>query len=329
MDPVTHLTSGLLGSQAARRWFPEARFLIPYCLLAAWIPDVDILFGNGDPEFKLLHHRGITTSFFGGLVMALIMAGLYKLISRKTPYVKATLLAYSLILTHVWLDLITTYGTQILSPFSNHRFALDGAFIIDPLYTGIMLITVCLAFVMKKWRHRFAFFGMAWIFIYPLGNMAAGAALQQSYAARLDAAGIPYSDVHVTPDALSPRYWKVVTTSGKDYLLDTIDLFGYTPLAFKRYTRAADGKLETLGKQDSMFSTYAWFAKWPIMTERHDDNGTVYVFGDLRFHSTNPVMQRVFKDRKPFTLTARVDADGHLADWEFVRGASSIEDLDR
>ncbi len=328
MDPITHLSSGIMGALAARRWFPEAKYFIPFCMLAAWIPDGDILFGNGDPEFNLLYHRGISTSFFGGIFLALTVAGLFKLVSKKTSFIKAALLAYALILTHIWLDLITTYGTQILAPFSNHRFALDGAFIIDPVFTGIIFLFFILAYFLKRKRHLVALFGMAWLFIYPLSNMAMGAYLQTVYAEKLEAQGIPYTHVHVTPDALAPRYWKVVTTSGSDYLLDTIDLFGgENPNPMGRYKRADNGELEKLGKQESMFATYKWFAKWPHITEHITPEGKKIIFGDLRFWSTNPVLAQVFKDRKPpFTLTAFIDANGNLTGWKFIKGASSFDE---
>ncbi|MDC0336227.1 metal-dependent hydrolase [Pseudodesulfovibrio sp.] len=334
MDPVTHLSSGIMGALAARRWFPEAKYLIPLCMLAAWIPDGDILLGNGDPEFNLIYHRGISTSFFGGIFLALGVAGLFKLVSRRTSFLKATLLAYFLVCTHIWLDLITTYGTQILAPFSNHRFALDGAFIIDPVFTGIVLIFFLLAFLLKKWRHEIGLLGMAWFFIYPLSNMAMGAHLESVYAQQLEADGIPYSDIHVTPDALSPRFWKVVTTSGPDYLLDTIDLFSdEKPYPMGRYRRADNGELKALGKQESMFATYAWFAKWPHISEEALPDGKKLIFGDLRFWSTNPVLARLFKERvknPPFTLTAYLDQEGNLIRWKFVKGASSFgEELER
>jgi len=164
MDPVTHLTSGWIGGIAARKCFPEARFLIPFAMLAAWIPDGDILLGNSDPEFNLLYHRGISTSFFGTIFLALGVAGLFKLVSRESSFRKSALLFYALCLTHVWLDLITTYGTQLLAPFSNHRFALDGAFIIDPLFTGIAIVTLLLAYALKHHKQRIALLGMAWFF---------------------------------------------------------------------------------------------------------------------------------------------------------------------
>lgn len=329
MDPVTHISSGVMGALAARRLFPEAKFFLPFCMLASWIPDGDIFFGNGNPEFSLLHHRGITTSFFGGIFLALAVALLFKLVSRKTPFIKSALLAYGLVLTHIWLDLITTYGTQILAPFSNHRFALDGAFIIDPVFTLTALLLIVAAVVMKPKRSILATIGMAWFYLYPMANMAIANHLETVYAADLDAKGIQYTHIHVTPDALSPRFWKVVTTSNGDYLLDTIDLFSDAkPIPMRRYRRADNGELELLGKQESMFTTYKWFSKWPHLTEQETAEGKTMTFGDLRFTSTNPVLAKVFSDRTtPFTLTAYLDHDGNLLRWKFVKGASSFGEI--
>ncbi|XXJ20049.1 metal-dependent hydrolase [Desulfovibrio caledoniensis] len=329
MDPVTHLSSGIMGGLAARKWFPEAKFLVPACMLAAWIPDVDIFFGDG-PEFNLLYHRGISTSFFGTLFLALALAGLYKLVSRRTPFVKIAALFYALSLTHVWLDLITTYGTQLLAPFSNHRFALDGAFIIDPILTLTALALILAAWLIRRHRYAIALVGMAWFFAYPLANMGAGAILQDAYARRLDARGIAYDHVHVTPDALSPRFWKVVVTAGPDYLLDTMDLFGgREPAAPLRVKRADKAFLRALGEQESMFATYAWFTKWPYVEETDTPEGPLYVFHDLRFTSTNPVMAWYYGDQQqPFTLTAQLDRSGRITAWSYEGGVSSRADAD-
>ncbi|WP_272701236.1 metal-dependent hydrolase [Desulfovibrio sp. Fe33] len=330
MDPVTHLSSGLLGGMAARRWFPEAKHLVPACMLAAWIPDVDILFGNNDPEFDLLYHRGVSTSIFGTLILALVLAGLYKLVSPRTPFTRIAPLFYALTLIHVWLDLITTYGTQLLAPFSNHRFALDGAFIIDPVFTVTALGLIAAALIVKTRRHAVALIGIVWFFVYPLGNMGMGTILQHAYARRLDAKGAAYDHVHVTPDALSPRFWKVVVTAGPDYLLDTMDLFGdLAPDAPRKVRRADKQILRKLGEQQSMFATYAWFSKWPYVEETDTPDGRTLIFQDLRFTSTNPVMAWVYRDKKqPFTLTAHLDNSGRIMSWSYEGGVSSLADAE-
>ena len=53
------------------------------------------------------------------------------------------------LLSHPLLDVLTPYGTQLLLPFSDQRFALFAMPIIDPLYTMPLFIGIYLA-----WRYR-------------------------------------------------------------------------------------------------------------------------------------------------------------------------------
>ena len=56
--------------------------------------------------------------------------------------------------THVLLDLMTTWGTQIFWPYSA-RFSLDSLFIIDPFVTFPLLIGCCWARWIRHWRPAF------------------------------------------------------------------------------------------------------------------------------------------------------------------------------
>ena len=81
MDPVTHIASGGLGGRALRDYFPGRSFTF-YVIAAAMIPDIDNFVGIGNPELYLIHHRGITHSFLGGLVVACLLAGLFLLVEN-------------------------------------------------------------------------------------------------------------------------------------------------------------------------------------------------------------------------------------------------------
>ncbi|MBF0552238.1 MAG: metal-dependent hydrolase, partial [Deltaproteobacteria bacterium] len=112
MDPITHLTAGALLAQSLKRLFPERYFLF-FLVLAAWIPDIDNVIGLGHPELFLIHHRGITHSLAGGLVIAVLLAGIFRLIIKAFPFWWGVVTGYAGILSHIYLDVITTYGTQV------------------------------------------------------------------------------------------------------------------------------------------------------------------------------------------------------------------------
>ncbi|WP_243545823.1 metal-dependent hydrolase [Pseudodesulfovibrio tunisiensis] len=326
MDPVTHLASGILGAQAARRWFSREPLLYAFCIAAALLPDADVLFTNSNPEHNLLYHRGVSTSLFGWPIMAMILSALYKPFTRSASYGKILVLALFVILLHIWLDLITSYGTQLLAPFSTQRFTLDGVFIIDPFYTGVMLLCIIVGAFWQTNRKILGMLGLIWIVAYPLWNMATAERIHKRLSRELAWHGETYDRLHVLPDALSPIYWKIIRENGDGYSLTTLNLLDedreYPDMHFNR---ASSEELEHLGKQESMFNTFAWFARWPFRDQQPRNENTLVTFGDVRFISTNPVLARLMENRKPpFTLEAVIAPDGTLLEWHFHRSRSTF-----
>jgi len=113
-------------------------------ILGANMPDIDVFFGNA-PWDPLAIHRGFTHGLVGGvLVMPPILAGLLLLLDRwqagrgtafksglKMHFGWLLALCYLGALTHPFLDILTTYSVQLLSPFSTRWYHADGLFIID------------------------------------------------------------------------------------------------------------------------------------------------------------------------------------------------------
>lgn len=143
-------------------------FLVPYIILTAVksknklagafggiSPDFDTIFvawiGILSPNLFIFSHRGITHSFIFGFITSTIF--LY-VISRKqvnqfigniikrditVKFTKTTIaIAYFGVLTHLFLDYLTTLGIPLFFPFSITRYALN-------LYQSLDLITIILA----------------------------------------------------------------------------------------------------------------------------------------------------------------------------------------
>ena len=322
MDPITHIASGVLGAQAFRRHFPEARLFTPFCLLAAWIPDADIFFNRGNPEWSLLYHRGISTSFFGGFIMALALAGIYKLISRKTAYWKACALAFGLICVHIWLDLATSYGTQLLAPFSDHRFTLDALFIIDPIFTLGVITFILFSLFKSSKSNMITTWGLIFIFAYPVATMAIGSTLEALVKKQYERSGFTFNEYEFIPDAFTPLYWKVISREGEEYTLTLVNTFiPGKEYPMKKGIHADHALLEKLGRQDSIFTTWEWFARYPVQETLQTGQGTTILFRDLRFSSVHPILSSLFNKGQdtPFTLKAELDENGDLVSWELNR----------
>lgn len=119
---------------------------------SALLPDIDWpLYLLGDKLLLVKYHRWILNSIFCIPLFALILAYIFVKISHiKRFWVFFWICAFAL-LSHLFLDLITSYGTMIFSPLSNRRFWLDLVFIIDPSFTAILLIPLILCYFLKRW----------------------------------------------------------------------------------------------------------------------------------------------------------------------------------
>lgn len=137
MDNVTHAALGLAIAEAA---FPSlGRPGLALALVASELPDIDIFFGLGNAWSMVTVHRGITHSLFVVPLAAAALAGIWSWLSATGGYLQYFLFALACLLGHVFLDILTTYGTQILEPLSHHRFGWGWVAVVDPVVTLALL----------------------------------------------------------------------------------------------------------------------------------------------------------------------------------------------
>ena len=152
MDP---LSQGVLGASAAQsashRHHTGRAALIG--LLAGMAPDADVFIRSAeDPLLALEFHRQFTHALvfipFGALLVALL---LHSLVARRAFGFGTTyLFCFVGYATHGLLDACTTYGTQLLWPFSTMRVAWNNVSVIDPLFTLPILVLVLVSYWRKS-----------------------------------------------------------------------------------------------------------------------------------------------------------------------------------
>ncbi len=143
MDPITQAAAGSIAAQIFSK--RENRRTATWVgALAGMAPDLDILIQSAsDPTVSLLYHRHFTHSLAFIPMGALLCALLLWLISRRRHSFKVILLAATIgYATHGFIDALTSYGTLLYWPFSNHRVAWNAIAIIDPLFTLFLLIGI-------------------------------------------------------------------------------------------------------------------------------------------------------------------------------------------
>ncbi len=162
MDTITHGIAGALIGKAVFRGedlfashpMNRGRIVTWSLMLGAIFPDSDVIrdFFSSDKLLIITWHRSITHSLVMLPLWALLLAVITRAFasSRKweAPAFPALFAIYAVgILSHILLDLVTTFGTMIWSPLGWSRPAWDLVFIVDFTLTAVLLVPQLLAWV--------------------------------------------------------------------------------------------------------------------------------------------------------------------------------------
>jgi len=121
--------------------------------LACAAPDLDFVAGFAGPVSYILNHRGVTHSLILLPLWALALSWvLAKLLREPAGWRKLYGITAMAIAAHIAGDLITSYGTMILAPFSDWRAGIGTTFIIDLWFSGIIVVGLIACAI--AWRSR-------------------------------------------------------------------------------------------------------------------------------------------------------------------------------
>ncbi|PWB64302.1 MAG: hypothetical protein C3F14_06890 [Deltaproteobacteria bacterium] len=331
MDTVTHgLTGWLIGraipSDIGKK---EATLAV---IVGSVLPDADNIASLLGSESYLRIHRGISHSFAGVAVSSLLVALLFYRFGKWKDLKKLYLLTLLGQLSHIALDLLNSYGTQIFQPFSDARVSLDLLFIVDLAFTGIIVAGLFLS-RRRPGRARTAlaalavYVGLAGFLHLRAENVVREAALRQGVpvvsswalprllhvpasldlgigrkaeaAARAgpdDAA--PALNVLVDrktfPVPAGPFAWSGFVDDGSTYLRGEVDPFDGAVAWKERAWKGRDvPEVRALERLQDV-RTYLWFARFPAVAVNVSDGKTTVTFFDLRFGGLSV--------RRPFVL---------------------------
>ncbi len=145
MDPITHTCSGILIGQGL---CPQPAVRLKTLLvvgLAAFAPDVDsVSYLWGSEAFFRLHHT-YTHTLVGIAVLALVLAGIERRWLMELSFGRLLALNLAGVSIHVCGDLIALWPLHILSPFSDHDFALHWTRDFDYIVLGVMVVATGLS----------------------------------------------------------------------------------------------------------------------------------------------------------------------------------------
>lgn len=147
MDSLTQIALGAsIGAIIGGKKYGRKAALIG--AICGTIPDLDaLLLINADPVEKFTSHRGFSHSILFSVLATPIIAGTFSKISWFKASFKDKYLHWIVflgLLTHILLDALTIYGTQLFWPLKIPPVGTGSIFIIDPVYTIPMLIALAL-----------------------------------------------------------------------------------------------------------------------------------------------------------------------------------------
>ena|SRR5437870_4635029 len=182
MDTITHGIAGALIGKAlfrgddlfSRRAMNRARIVTWALMFGAIFPDSDTLRDilSKNDMLMITWHRSITHSLLCLPIFAVVLAYASRQFARwckwETPSLPALTGIYAAgILSHILLDLVTTFGTMVWSPVEWSQPAWDLLFIVDFSFTGILLIPQLLEWVNRDAPHAKRRALVMWVIFVP------------------------------------------------------------------------------------------------------------------------------------------------------------------
>ena len=285
MDP---LSQGVLGASLTQTFSNKKNIVFVFIIgcLSGMFPDVDIFFrSNHDPLFFLEFHRQFTHSLIfiplGGFIFTIIFHGLFfKLI--PFGFLKTWLFATMGYGTHGLLDACTSYGTQLLWPFSNNRISWNNISIIDPLFTIPVLIFLILSLI--KRRSFWAKIALGWALFYLVIGF-----VQNQRAAKL--AEEIVKDRNHRPEIISVKpsfgnliLWKIIYQHNDYFYIDAVNIGPkqeiFTGQKIKKFNKSDltyINELSDLQKKD--IDRFLWFSQDFVAVNPQDE----YELLDIRY----------------------------------------------
>lgn len=294
MDPITHGLTGAVLAQAGfrQRYGYQATLALT---AGALIPDIDIFWSPARSVVALETHRGITHSFVGAIAFAVGLGLIVRLLGPEKRWrLLSGLALLGIVVGHLFMDLITSYGIQLFLPFSRARPAWDLVFIIDPFLSLPLLAALIAGWV---WGSRSALIGRlaigiaaAYLVLMAVNHFAAMSTLERVARGQ----GIVASRVEALPEPFQPFRWRGFVEDGESYWQGIVAVErGHVNLA--AIAKGPRNGPVARAEEVEAVKTFRWFARFPVVTFREEGAQQVVEYQDLRFaHS--------FRQRPAFLL---------------------------
>jgi inner membrane protein len=314
-------------------------------ILASNIPDADIVTALGGGVAYLSAHRGPTHGLLGvvllALLSALIVVAWRGLRARSRPHAWSGFaglcgVALTGTVLHVLMDLPTSYGTRLLSPFDDTWFAFDWLPIIEVYIWGLLAAGLLMARIKPDRRRAIARATlMAVLAVYAVRATAHHHALGIAAAMRADGTAAPCASApeltrHPTvivaaaagpgaclqaaalPTFFSPLKWRLIRQQSDGYELRDVVLGQAAAVSQRVFVPSESDSWVALARRTGTARVFLAFSRFPATRSAALPDGTRRVRAlDVRFLGPPPRPLEVDPQaRAPFVITVELDPGG-------------------
>jgi inner membrane protein len=301
LDNLTHsLVGAVMGRMGLKRLSPRA---MPALIIAANLPDIDSFIAGAVGCDPLAAHRGFTHGI-GGLVtmpfLAVAIIWSYEKLrpGKEGPLKLAGLLlaCFLGVLSHPLLDLMNTYGTRVLEPFSHRWFYADTLFIVDPWIWLMLILGLEMSWRAERlgrdWRRPAAWAFTAMLLYIGLNNAisARAVALTRPLVERVA------NPTMIVAGEVPLEFWKrkiiwraqAIGGSGSYNLLDGLNSARLDPVIVP--LRMDDPRLAAARARDRHVRAFLFWSRMPMV---HEQDGRAYLT-DQRFFEAGRAANSTF-----------------------------------
>jgi inner membrane protein len=344
VDSITHALTGAVIARAIDdekigNWGTIAGLAIGF------FPDTDFVLGLFNRHFYLEYHRDFTHSLLLIPFYALFFSWLFVKISKRPSFWTFYKICFLVLVSHVMLDLLTSYGTMIFSPFFEHRFSWDLIFIVDLIFSGIIFFPLLLSLLWERksqWICRGSLVGLTLYILFCWTQHNQAIKVTNAFAQNLKEEIIQVASM---PQPLSPFRWaNYVETKDKVYqgFVDILRKGDSLTVVRQGESISGAGLFEKLRELDNLYQPpekiqyrswqkfngsswvdkalttdgvkfYYWFARFPVVKSVNSNNGRHRVeFMDVRF--LLPGIRMPFVYYVEFDDLGKIQSEGFVGD---------------
>jgi inner membrane protein len=275
----THTLAGI----ALVRTLPEhsLRYATITAVLAANLPDIDLVSGLSGTAAYMQYHRGITHSLIGIPILSLLLAGI--LVRLSGEFWKTFLLSLAAMATHPLLDFANNYGWRPFLPFDPNWYYGDTLFIIDPYLDAILLIGILASSRVQRLRQPLVWACIACAFSY----IGFRIVIHHHVRTLLDAFSVDLPNQQksaVLPQMMNPFAWEGIIQTDREVIKLSINALAGVKPELTRLPRSRGSEMEERAANTASVRAFNGFARFPVSRVRKTAAGYRVTFLDFRYY---------------------------------------------